>query len=128
MVFDASALYAAVVDPSSEAGRALSRGDTIQSPELFVIEVANSIRANRIRGQISAQAGRKLLRELQRLPVVRHPMLLLLDRIWALQENLTAYDAAYVALAEQLEEPLVTADARLARAPGIRCEVEVVRL
>ena len=53
------------------------------------------------------------------------PHRLLAPRVWELRDNLSAYDASYVALAEALQIPLVTTDARLARAPGIRCEVEV---
>ena len=51
----------------------------------------------------------------------------LLSRIWELRDNVSAYDATYVAVAEALEAPLVTADGRLARAPGPRCTVTVVR-
>ena len=57
------------------------------------------------------------------MPVVRVSHTPFLSRIWDLRDNLTCYDAAYVALAETMEAPLVTADARLSRAPGIRCEV-----
>ena len=56
---------------------------------------------------------------------LRYPHTSLLERIWSLRDNLTAYDAAYVALAETLDAPLVTLDARLARAPGVRATIEV---
>jgi len=61
------------------------------------------------------------------MKAVRYPHAPLADRIWELRENLTAYDATYVALAEVLDAPLVTMDARLARAPGVRAEVELYR-
>jgi predicted nucleic acid-binding protein len=63
---------------------------------------------------------------LQALRIERHTHSPLLPRIWGLRENVTPYDAAYVALAEALGVPLLTADARLANAPGIRCEVELL--
>jgi predicted nucleic acid-binding protein len=128
MVFDASALYAAVVDPTCPAGPAVADADTIHSPELFAVEVLNTIRSNRVRGRISRSGAHRALTGLQSLPIIGHSLMPLLDRIWALHENLTAYDAAYVAPAECLGEPLVTADARIARAPGIRCEVRVLEL
>ncbi|MGH7868477.1 MAG: type II toxin-antitoxin system VapC family toxin, partial [Candidatus Dormibacteraceae bacterium] len=59
---------------------------------------------------------------------VRHPLMPLLDRVWELRENLTAYDAAYVALAERLGVSLLTADTGIARAPKIRCKVNLVKL
>jgi predicted nucleic acid-binding protein len=60
------------------------------------------------------------------LPTTRYPHDPLLDRIWSLRHNLTAYDASYVALAEALDVPLVTADERLAAAPGNRAKIDVV--
>ena len=58
--------------------------------------------------------------------MTRYPVFLLLDRVWELRDNLSAYDASYVALAESLDCNLMTADARLSRAPGIRCVIELV--
>ena len=66
------------------------------------------------------------MRRLQRFPINRHAHDPLLARCWELRENVTPYDASYVALAEALRVPLLTADARLANAPGIRCEVELL--
>ncbi len=63
----------------------------------------------------------------QRLGLERVGVSGLLGRVWELRENLSAYDATYVALAEALESPLVTADGRLARAPGPRCTITLVR-
>ena len=60
------------------------------------------------------------------MAITRHGVFALFDRIWELRDNLTAYDAAYVALAEAIDCPLVTADARLSRAAGLRCAVTVV--
>jgi len=60
------------------------------------------------------------------LAITRHSTFPMLDRVWELRDNLTAYDAAYVALAEAFDCPLVTADARISRAPGLRCSVTVL--
>ena len=60
------------------------------------------------------------------MAVTRHNVFAMFDRIWELRDNVTAYDAAYVALAEAIECPLVTADTRLSRAPGLRCAVTIL--
>ncbi len=75
---------------------------------------------------ITATAASTALDDLQHLPVRRVPHVRLLPRCWELRRNLSIYDAVYVALAEALDLPLLTADRRLARAPGIRCDVEVL--
>lgn len=62
----------------------------------------------------------------RRLGITRYPVFSYLDRVWELRDNLSAYDASYVALAELLDCNLLTADARLSRAPGIRCPITVV--
>lgn len=77
------------------------------------------------RGELDEPYARATLALLPVIPIERHTHEPLLDRIWALRSNLTAYDAAYVALAEGLGVPLVTCDERLANAPGIRAKVEV---
>ena len=65
--------------------------------------------------------------DLRDLPMQRAPHRPLLTRCWELRDNLTAYDAAYVALAEALDSILLTADAQLADAPGVTCPIEVLR-
>ena len=70
--------------------------------------------------------GWDLLHTFRWMAVTRHGTFAMFDRIWELRDNLTAYDAAYVALAETIECPLVTADARISRAPGLRCAVTVL--
>ncbi len=79
-------------------------------------------RAGRLNKKRSAEA----LGDLTRLPLQRAPHLPLLDRVWELRDNLSAYDAAYVALAEALDALLVTADGSVQRAAGVRCKVEVL--
>lgn len=70
------------------------------------------------RGGISPQDGERWIGVLARLPVLRHPHLPYLARVWELRANISAYDASYVALAESLDAPLLTRDARLARSSG----------
>jgi predicted nucleic acid-binding protein len=72
-------------------------------------------------GRLSADAGALSHRDLVELPVTIFPFEPLADRVWNLHPAVTAYDAAYVALAEELDAPLVTLDRRLAAAPGLRC-------
>jgi predicted nucleic acid-binding protein len=77
-------------------------------------------------GQLAAESGWNAVNALRRLGMTRYPVFTLLERVWDLRENLSAYDASYVALAELLNCPLMTADARLSRAPGVRCSITVV--
>jgi predicted nucleic acid-binding protein len=74
---------------------------------------------------LTEHRGRASLDVFQAFPLRRHSHTALLPRAWALRATLTAYDAVYVALAEALDAPLVTRDARLARAPGVRARIEV---
>jgi predicted nucleic acid-binding protein len=89
-------------------------------------EVASAIRGACRAGRIGAERAVQALADLAFLPLSRMSHTPFLGRIWELRDNLTPYDAAYVALAEVFEAPLFTRDARLARAPGIRCEVVVL--
>jgi predicted nucleic acid-binding protein len=129
IVLDNSVLVAALVEPSDRGQRFRDRlqGEDIAVPELVDLELANSLRGLLRGSKISARVGELALREWVSRDVMRFAHLPLLARIWELRDNLTAYDATYIALAEALESTLVTADQRLASAPGIRCSVEVVR-
>jgi predicted nucleic acid-binding protein len=100
--------------------------ETLHAPHLLDVEVAQALRHYTARDEISAARGLSLIDLLGRLPITRYPHDSLLDRMWSLRHNLTAYDAAYVALAEALDARLVTADERLAAAPGNRARIEVV--
>ena len=90
------------------------------------MEVAHVVRRHAAGGEIAQERGHELLSDLVDLPLQRHPHDWLLPRVWELRNNLTAYDAVYVALAEALDAPLVTRDARLAAAPGHSVKVEVM--
>jgi predicted nucleic acid-binding protein len=105
----------------------LSReAESLHSPHLLDVEVAQVVRRLAAQGVVSAERGRQALEDLADLDLARHPHEVLLPAIWQLRENLTAYDAAYVALAEALDAPLLTLDARLAGAPGHREIIDVV--
>jgi predicted nucleic acid-binding protein len=93
---------------------------------VFGVEVAQVLRRYEARGELEAARGREALADLVDFPLARYPHDLLLPRIWELRANLTAYDAAYVALAEALETTLLTCDARLARAPGMARRTELI--
>jgi predicted nucleic acid-binding protein len=89
-------------------------------------EVASAIRGRVSRGKLSSRAGWDLLERYRRLGITRHSTFPMFERIWELRNNLSAYDAAYVALAEILDCPLLTGDARISRAAGLRCPVTVL--
>lgn len=129
IVLDASAavevlLQTAVGAPL--AGRLLAPGESLHAPHLLDIEVTQVLRRFAARGELSDPRAREALRDLADLPVERYPHEILLPRVWALRENLTAYDAVYVALAEALGATLLTRDARILRAPGHQARIEVV--
>jgi predicted nucleic acid-binding protein len=98
----------------------------VHVPHLVDIEVANAVRGHVRRGELDQRSGWDILHTFRWLAITRHGTFSMLDRVWELRHNLTAYDAAYVALAETLQCPLVTADARISRAPGLRCPVTVL--
>jgi predicted nucleic acid-binding protein len=130
IVADASAILEVLL--RSDIGlaaerRLLDRAETIHAPALIDLEVAQVLRRYLLRGEIDASWARAALRVMAAFPMERYMHEPLLPRIWELRENLTAYDAAYVALAEGLRARLVTCDARLADAPGIRADVELIR-
>jgi predicted nucleic acid-binding protein len=124
IVVDASAAVAALLN-AGPARQALSE-QQLHAPHLIDTEVASGLRRKVTAKEIPADAGWDALDTLRRLGMTRYSGFSLLDRVWELRENLSAYDATYVALAERLACGLLTADARLSRAPGIRCPVTVL--
>jgi predicted nucleic acid-binding protein len=92
---------------------------------LLDVEVAQVIRRHAARGEIDDDRGRATLADLGDLPLYRFPHDFLLPRVWDLWNNLTAYDAVYVALAEALDAPLLTRDRRLAAAAGHHARIEL---
>lgn len=128
IVIDANVVLVALVDKGRDGHRArdlLASGAA--APHLLDVEVVSSLR-NVVRAQkLSASQAQEAVAGLAGLPLQRVPHGPMVQRIWQLRENLTSYDASYVALAERLQVPLVTSDRRLSRAPGIKCQVQVVR-
>jgi predicted nucleic acid-binding protein len=129
IVVDASVIIEVLLQ--TDAGRAitgtlLDGRDTLHAPHLLDVEVAQVLRRFVLRGELYESRAREAIDTLRQFPLRRYPHEALLGRIWALRDNLTAYDAAYVALAEGLRSPLVTRDRRLAAAPGISTTVKVL--
>ena len=102
-------------------------GETLHAPHLLGVEVAQVVRRYVAAGDISVERGAQALTDLADLDVFRHPHEPLLPTMWRLRSNLTAYDAAYVALALALDAPLVTLDARIAAAPMVGATVDLIR-
>lgn len=131
IVLDASAVVAILVGPGHGAMHIRERIETpdesLHVPHVMDLEVLHVLRRHVLLDALTPERSSEALEDLKSLNFFRYSHTPLADRIWALRENLTAYDAAYVALAEALDAPLVTTDARLARAPGVRAAVEVYR-
>jgi len=128
-VVDASVLATALGDDSADGdtARARLRGEDLAAPELIDLEVVSVLRSQLAAGLLDTRRAALALQDLVDLPLRRASHRPLLARCWELRANLSAYDAAYVALAEALDSVLLTADERLARAPGVDCEIELVR-
>ena len=99
---------------------------SLHAPHLLSVEVTQVLRRLVRREQLSAARAAEAVVDLGDLDIARYEHEPLLVRMWELRPNLTAYDAAYVALAELLDAPLLTTDVRLARSPGARCTFEVL--
>lgn len=105
--------------------RIYSRHESLHSPHLLDLEVAQVLRRLVRDGTISARRGDEALHDLIALRIFRYPHAALLGRIWHHRHNLSAYDAAYIALAEGLGAPLLTRDTHLSAAPGHKVRVEL---
>jgi len=129
IVLDASAAVAVLLNIGPEARRIRERisqpNETLHVPHLFEVEVLHALRRHNLGGALPAARARLALNRLRETRLIRYPHAPLLERIWDLRENVTAYDAAYIALAEVLGAPLVTRDARLAQSPSNRATVEL---
>lgn len=129
IVVDASVVVTAISVAGADGERSRDRliqGADLHAPDLLDLEVLSVLRRRTSFGDIDEAEAGLALEDLGELRLTRYPHLPLLPRVWALRSNLSPYDAAYVALAEELGCPLVTGDRRIARAPGISCDVEVL--
>jgi predicted nucleic acid-binding protein len=129
IVLDASALVELLLGTSlgrTIAERVADPEAGLHAPHLADVEVAQALRRYVREGELDARSAASALEDLRALDVQRHSHEPLLDRVWALRHNLTAYDGVYVALAEALHTTLLTCDGRLARAPGMAGRVELV--
>jgi len=129
LVIDASVLAVVLGDDSESGDRARQRiaGLQLWAPDLIYLEVASVFRRQVAAGAMDDRRARLGLTDLADLPLDIAPHRQLLHRCWQLRENITIYDGAYIALAEALEATLLTADARLTRAPGPECVIEIFR-
>jgi predicted nucleic acid-binding protein len=124
IVADASVIYESLT--GSASAQTVLADEQIQVPTVTDVEIISAFRKRVRLGHITPDDGWRALETYRWMAVTRHSTFAFFDRMWELRDNLTAYDAAYVALAEAIECPLVTADARISRACGLRCSVTVV--
>lgn len=129
-VVDASAVVELLLGGERGAAVAAALQDDasggLVAPDLLDVEVLSGLRGLTSSGVTSPERAAASLDLLERMALERRPVRPLLPRMWALRENLSAYDSAYVALAEVLDCPLVTCDGRLAAAPGHVADVRLV--
>jgi predicted nucleic acid-binding protein len=128
IVVDASAVVEVLLDtPGGAAVAAVmeAAGAAIHAPELIDLEIAQVLRRMETRQLISRRLAEELVIDARLMPITRHSHAPYLGRVWELRHNLTAYDAAYLALAEGLGASLVTCDAAFAAVRGRRAKVEV---
>jgi predicted nucleic acid-binding protein len=129
IVVDASVLANVIGDDESAGRSARARLDVageVSAPDLIDVETVSVLRRRWLAGNLSDSRFQDAVVDLRALPITRYPVGPFMIRAFELRANVTAYDACYVALAETLRCPLLTADARLASAPTITCTVEVL--
>ena len=130
LVVDTSAVLEALVarDPPSGLVARLANDGDLHAPHLIDVEVLHALRRLNAGGHLSEERSLDARLDFAALAVIRYPHIGLADRIWALRQNLTACDAAFVALAEELHVPLVTCDKRLGASAGHFATIEVFAL
>lgn len=129
IVLDASAMLEVLLVTPAAVGvydRLFQGSETLHAPHLVDLEVTQVLRRYCAAGDLDPERAGQALEDLSDLPLHRYPHDPFLSRIWELRHNVTAYDASYVALAEALGAPLLTADSRLASAPGHDATIELL--
>ena len=128
IVVDASVLAPALADDGADGdvARARLRGESLAAPDLIDLETTSVLRRSVMAGHLRTRRAELALADLVELPLRRSPSRPLLARCWDLRLNITVDAASYVALAELLDVVLVTADAHLARAPGLACRIDLL--
>ncbi len=129
IVVDASVVLAILINAPTAAilrTRMFAQGNTLHAPHLIDIEVLHVIRRWFLTGQIQLDRAQEAITHFQIMPIERYSHEILVSRIWQHRANLTAYDAAYVALAETLDTIVLTADAKFAAAPRVSSRVELI--
>lgn len=129
IVVDASALLEVLLNTASGSRiteRLFDGKETLHAPCLLDVEVAQVLRRYALAGELTATRGLQAMEDLADFPIIRYPHDVFLPRIWELRHNVTAYDAAYIVLAEALDAPLLTRDAKLASSAGHHATIEFV--
>lgn len=129
IVIDSSLLVEALTSDDGRAHRArllLTEDPGWHAPEHIAVETTSAIRGRLFGKKISLDRAEFALATLREMPIARAPWSQVAERAWALRDNMTPYDAAFVALAEQLDCPVVTTDRKFADCPVRRCEVRVI--
>jgi predicted nucleic acid-binding protein len=129
IVVDASVIVELLINAPSAPSiwhRLMSERQALAAPHLLDVEVAQVLRRYNAGGELDDTRARDAMQHLADFPMLRYPHAQLLGRMWELRHNLTAYDAAYIALAEALDATLLTRDARLARAAEHRAAIELL--
>jgi predicted nucleic acid-binding protein len=128
LVADASVVVPALVDAGSagETARSALATPDVVAPTLLDVEVVSALRGRVRGGKLSVTRAQTAIGILRVMPLERYDVVPLLERVWELRDNLTAYDATYVALAEAVGATLVTGDERLVKSSGTRCEIRLL--
>lgn len=127
IVIDTSAVLAALAGgaPGRQARTRIAAAGSLHAPHLLDVEILHALRGLVRGGKLSLDRAQDVRTDFADLTITRYPVAGMSHRIWQMRDNLTAYDACFIALAEALECPMITCDERLSRAAGHSAQVEV---